>query len=132
MIAATREGDFLTVCRLVASGADAGTKDELGMPLFVSAFETGHEDIARYLVAHGAGDIREAYEHRRLERARALERTGLEAHVVHMRVRSQQCVLCGKPVNYLRFLVDEKHYCVEHETDDAETMHALDTLSAFW
>ena len=130
LVQACHDGDLAAVQMLLKDGADPKAADVHGEDAFHLAFDMGHEEIAIFLAAHGAGNMAEAYAHRKKERGWALDKVGVTAHDVKMRMRGRCCVVCSRPMNFMRFFRDKKHFCMNHEDADKEMLHAIETVSA--
>lgn len=59
----------------------------------------------------------------------ALTRIGVEPHAYDMRLKFQECFVCGAPVNFMRLYDQHKKYCPLHDDATGELAHAIATLN---
>lgn len=129
LFAAIHDGDINAVMQLLDQGADLTATDSHGETALQLAFDLGHEELARILSAHGAGQMADAYAHRQTERLHALETLGLDAHEVHMRMKGKECFVCRAQMNYARMYINHKKFCERHDEEGDERLHAIETIN---
>ena len=59
----------------------------------------------------------------------ALDVVGITAHDHDMRMKFQECFVCGGSMNYMRFFQEHKHYCAKHEGATGDLAEAIRILN---
>lgn len=131
MFQAAHDGNVALVARLLDEGADPKATDAHGETPLEIAADLGHDEVAMFLANHGGGTVAAAYAHRAAERRNALALLNLSEREVTQRIKACECLVCAKPMDYVRFYVQRKHFCAAHEGAGAEMLHAIETLSAY-
>lgn len=65
----------------------------------------------------------------KLDEKQALQTLGIDHHTYDMRLKFQECFVCGAPVNFLRLYTDRKKYCPLHESETGARKAAIEVLN---
>jgi hypothetical protein len=59
----------------------------------------------------------------------ALDIIGIDEHDHEMRIKFQECFVCGGPVNFMRLYTERKLYCPRHDGATGELAEAIRVLN---
>ena len=68
--------------------------------------------------------------HPSMSTRQALDLLSVDHHTYDMRLKFQECFVCGAPVNFMRLYNEHKKYCPRHDDASGDLAAAIEALNA--